>query len=47
MSALVMECVRKGFADAGGNPEELKLFINDYNLETAYDQNTSWHEGHR
>lgn len=28
---------RKGFADAGGNPEELKLFINDYNLETAYD----------
>lgn len=30
---------RKGFADAGGNPEELKLFINDYNLETAYDQN--------
>lgn len=31
--------VRKGFADAGGNPDELKLFINDYNLETAYDQN--------
>lgn len=30
---------RKGFFDAGGNPEELKLFINDYNLETAYDQN--------
>ena len=30
---------RKGFADAGGNPEELKLFINDYNLETAYGQN--------
>ena len=30
---------RKGFADAGGNPEELKLFINDYNLEAAYDQN--------
>ena len=29
---------RKGFADAGGNPEELKLFINDYNLETADDQ---------
>lgn len=29
---------RKGFADAGGNPEELKLFINDYNLETANDQ---------
>ena len=31
---------RKGFADAGGKSEELKLFINDYNLETAYDQNT-------
>ena len=30
---------RKGFADAGGNPEELKLFINDYNLETAYHDN--------
>lgn len=30
---------RKGFADAGGNPEELKLFINDHNLETAYDDN--------
>lgn len=30
---------RKGFVDAGGKPEELKLFINDYNLETAYDHN--------
>ena len=30
---------RKGFLDAGGKPEELKLFINDYNLETAYDDN--------
>lgn len=30
---------RKGFVDAGGNPAELKLFINDYNLETAYDDN--------
>ena len=30
---------RKGFADAGGKSEELKLFINDYNLETACDQN--------
>ena len=29
---------RKGFADAGGNPEELKLFINDYNLEAAWDK---------
>ena len=30
---------RKGFADAGGTPEELKLFINDYNLESDWDQN--------
>lgn len=30
---------RKGFADAGGNPEELKLFINDYNLESDWDDN--------
>ena len=29
---------RKGFADAGGKPEELKLFINDYNLEAAWDK---------
>lgn len=28
---------RKGFTDAGGKPEELKLFINDYNLEAAWD----------
>ena len=28
---------RKGFFDAGGNPDELKLFINDYNLEAAWD----------
>lgn len=30
---------RKGFKDAGGNPEELKLFINDYNLESSWDGN--------
>lgn len=30
---------RKGFKDAGGNPEELKLFINDYNLESDWDDN--------
>ena len=30
---------RKGFADAGGNPEDLKLFINDYNLESDWDGN--------
>lgn len=29
---------RKGFVDAGGKPEELKLFINDYNLEAAWDK---------
>ena len=29
---------RKGFADAGGKREELKLFINDYNLEAAWDK---------
>ena len=30
---------RKGFKDAGGNPVELKLFINDYNLESYWDDN--------
>lgn len=30
---------RKGFVDAGGTPEDLKLFINDYNLESDWDQN--------
>lgn len=30
---------RKGFADAGGKLEELKLFINDYNLESTWDDN--------
>ncbi len=30
---------RKGFVDAGGKPEELKLFINDYNLESDWDDN--------
>ena len=30
---------RKGFVDAGGNPEDLKLFINDYNLESDWDDN--------
>lgn len=36
---IAVAAARKGFADAGGKPEELKLFINDYNLEAAYDQN--------
>ena len=30
---------RKYFAENGGNPEELKLFINDYNLESDCDDN--------
>lgn len=30
---------RKYFAENGGNPEELKLFINDYNLESDWDEN--------
>lgn len=34
---IAVAAARKGFFDAGGNPEELKLFINDYNLE--YDKN--------
>lgn len=30
---------RKHFEENGGNPEELKLFVNDYNLESDWDQN--------
>ena len=30
---------RKSFADHNGDPDKLKLFINDYNLETDYDNN--------
>lgn len=30
---------RQYFEEAGGNPAELKLFINDYNLESDWDQN--------
>lgn len=30
---------RKYFAEFGGNPDELKLFINDYNLESDWDDN--------
>lgn len=30
---------RKYFAENGGNPEELKLFINDYDLESDWDDN--------
>lgn len=34
---IAVAAARKGFVDAGGKLEELKLFINDYNLE--YDKN--------
>lgn len=30
---------RKSFAEHNGDPNKLKLFINDYNLETDYDNN--------
>lgn len=30
---------RKYFAESGGNPSDLKLFINDYNLESWWDGN--------
>ena len=30
---------RQYFVENGGNADELKLFINDYNLEAAYDNN--------
>ncbi len=30
---------RQYFKEFGGNPEELKLFINDYNLESTWDDN--------
>lgn len=30
---------RKHFAQAGGNPSDLRLFINDYNLESDWDRN--------
>lgn len=30
---------RKYFAENGGNPSDLKLFINDYNLESDWDDN--------
>jgi endo-1,4-beta-xylanase len=35
----VVADARKHFAENGGNAADLKLFVNDYNLETAYDQN--------
>lgn len=30
---------RQYFEEAGGNPEDLKLFVNDYNLESDWDDN--------
>ena len=35
---------REGFAEYGGNPDELLLFVNDYNLEAAYN-NTAKTDG--
>lgn len=32
---------RKYFAENGGNASDLKLFINDYNLESDWDDNKS------
>jgi len=36
---IAVESARKHFAEFGGEPSQLKLFINDYNLETSYDNN--------
>lgn len=33
------KAARAAFAENGGNPEDLKLFINDYNLESWWDGN--------
>ena len=35
----LVKYARDGFKDAGGNPDELKLFINDFNLESWWDNN--------
>lgn len=34
-----VKLARKYFAENGGNPDDLKLFINDYNLESDWDTN--------
>ena len=36
---LAVADARKSFADHNGDPEKLKLFINDYNLESDWDDN--------
>lgn len=35
----VVRLARKYFEETGGNPNDLKLFINDYNLESDWDDN--------
>lgn len=34
-----VKLARKYFAEYGGNPNDLKLFVNDYNLESDWDEN--------
>lgn len=34
-----VKLARKYYAEYGGNPDDLKLFINDYNLESDWDEN--------
>ncbi len=34
-----VKLARKYFAEYGGNPNDLKLFVNDYNLESDWDDN--------
>lgn len=36
---IAVKAAREGFAEAKGVPSELKLFINDYNLESDWDDN--------
>jgi GH35 family endo-1,4-beta-xylanase len=36
---LAVKYAREGFAESGGNAADLKLFINDYNLESDWDDN--------
>lgn len=36
---IVTQLATQRFQEAGGNPEDLKLFINDYNLESWWDGN--------
>lgn len=36
---IVSKAARDAYQECGGNPDELKLFVNDYNLESDWDQN--------